>query len=99
VQVINWILALVDGNSAGVPGQGFKQAGFESFERLWTGQQVRVASTVLCTERGSLHSRQPVQHEHVSGGQKHHSQRTNAISVEPAGCGAPASPASLQPAT
>jgi hypothetical protein len=40
VQLINWLLALADGNAAGAPGQGFKQAGFESFERIWTGQQV-----------------------------------------------------------
>lgn len=43
VQLINWMLALADGNaSGGAPGQGFKAAGFESFERIWTGQQVRM---------------------------------------------------------
>jgi hypothetical protein len=41
LQLINWMLALADGNGAGgAPGQGFKSAGFESFERIWTGQQV-----------------------------------------------------------
>lgn len=36
------MLALADGDGAsGAPGRGFQQAGFASFERIWTGQQVR----------------------------------------------------------
>lgn len=52
LQLINWILALADGNSAGAPGQGFKQAGFESFERIWTGQQVGVMEPCCSAAQG-----------------------------------------------
>jgi hypothetical protein len=41
------MLTLADGNGAGVPGRGFKSAGFENFERMWTGQQVR-ARLLIC---------------------------------------------------
>jgi hypothetical protein len=48
-QVINWMLTLADGSAAGVPGRGFKSAGFESFERMWTGQQVCINTLPICS--------------------------------------------------
>jgi hypothetical protein len=38
-QAINWLIGLADPAGGGA-GRGFKQSGFETFERIWTGQQV-----------------------------------------------------------
>lgn len=37
LQVIHWVMGLADGDAQ---TSGFRPAGFERFERIWTGQQV-----------------------------------------------------------
>lgn len=51
-QVINWLLRLGEG---GPTAAGFRDAGFERFERLWTGQQVgcRTGGLKECVSKGS----------------------------------------------